>query len=553
MAVQTTSPTSGITSRQAKYTHPTYLTLQPVWQKLRDVREGTGGFLDGTYLVAHPREWADHTNDNPRVPTKKLRARRTLASYENFAKTIVLSLKDALTREQPVRRVGEQPDVPQTPPPEPPKDGPLPFAKAAPPKPARPAKKPKGEETALERWWENVDGAQTHIDDFMQTIWDLAATFGHVYVYMDRAPTPASVETAADEPMPFLRVYTPLDVWDWLTDDIGELSAIKFAELAPRENLETSHRLDVQVRVVDRERWTLYDSKGARIDGGAHSMGRLPVIPVFAQRRPMEAHVGDSVLGDPKLYIDLYNLKSEVRELLRNQTFSILNIPLGTGPDAMTVEQAVAMIGSTKGTENALFSGLAASFIQADTGNIAAYHEEMQRTLRTIYRIASLTWEADSKDAEAEGSLKLKREDMNQRLAGYADELERADYLLAELFYRATEGADVAVQKLEDDEVQIKYPDTFDMTPFEQVLEQAQAAMDLGMPALFLKELRKRLARKFDGMADLPPNVMDAIDQAIDSAPDDLTPAEQTKQRTEMMVSAMKTTGQPKLPKVEAA
>lgn len=520
MAIQPTAG-AGMTPRQAKYTHPSYLILQPIWQKLRDVREGVGGFLDGSYIVPHPREWADHHLEQPRIPTKKLKARRAIASYENFAKTIVLALKDALTREQPTRRVGD--DTAET-------------------------------ERPIEQFWKNVDGANTHIDDFMPTVWDMAATFGHVYLYLDRAPSKDANQTAADVPLPFVRVYTPLDCWDWLTDDLGELSAIKFAELAPRESLEAPHKPDIRLRVVDREKWTLYDQRGNVVSSGAHAMGRLPVIPVFASRRPLEPHVGDSALGDPNLYIDLYNLVSEVRELLRNQTFSILNIPLGTGPDAMTVEQAMTLIGNAKGTENALFSGLAAQFIQADAENITAYHEEMARKLRAIYRLVAISWESDSKDAEAEGSLKLKREDMNQRLAGYADELEKADYLLAELFYRATEGADVGVEKMKSDEVQVKYPDTFDMTPFDVVLEQAQAAMDLGMPALFLKELRKRLARKFDGMGDLPQKVMDAIDQAIDAAPDDLTPAEQAQQRMDLTMQVMKS-GQkaPKVPEVKVA
>lgn len=519
MAVQPTSTTSSVTPRQAKFMHPTFQILQPVWQKLRDVREGTGGFIDGTYLVAHPREWQDYASESPRTPTKKLKARRAIASYENFAKTIVLALKDALTREQPTRRIGDGTST---------------------------------EPTRLEEFWDNVDGAGTHIDDFMATCWDLAATFGHVFLYLDRAPVEIEGVTAADDPLPFVRVYTPLDAWDWLVDDMGEMSAIKFAEFAPRATLQDAYRTDVRLRVIDRKEWKLFDQKGNLVSQGEHGMGRLPVIPLFASRRPMEPHVGDSVLGDPNLYIDLFNLISEIRELLRNQTFSILNIPLGTGDQAMTVDQAMALAGTSKGTDNVLFSGLAAQFIQADAANITAYHAEMERKLRAIYRMVAIPWESDSQDAEAEGSMKLKREDMNQRLAGYADELERADYLLAELFYRATEGPETAVQSMENDEVQVKYPDNFDMTPFDAVLEQAQAALDLGMPALFLKELRKRLARKFDGMGDLPQALMDEIDEAIDAAPDDLTPAEQSKQRLELTMQAMKQ-GQKKEPKPPAS
>ena len=37
-------------------THPLYALFAPVWRALGDVVEGTGGYLDGTALIAHPRE-----------------------------------------------------------------------------------------------------------------------------------------------------------------------------------------------------------------------------------------------------------------------------------------------------------------------------------------------------------------------------------------------------------------------------------------------------------------------------------------------------------------
>jgi hypothetical protein len=524
MAESTSTISQNLSTRQTKFTHPTFNVLAPTWLKLRDVREGTGGFLDGTYLVAHPREWLDATVPVPSQPTKKLKARRALASYENFAATIIEALKTALCREQPIRRVGDQ------------------EKKDAPP-------------TELEEWWEDVDGAGTHIDDFMAAAWDIAATFGHAHLYLDLPPKAPAVEgvaeTAADHVMPFLRVYTPLDAWDWMVNDLGELTAIKFAEIAPRTSLDAPWRPEVRVRMIDETTWRLYDQKGTLIDKGEHKMGRLPVVPLFGQRRPMDSQIGASVLGDPKLYVDLYNIVSEIRELLRNQTFGILNVPLGTGDNAMTLEDAKSMMTNSSGTENVLFSGVAADFIQPSAENVVVYHAEFARKLRVIYRLVALSWEADSKDAEAEGSIKLKREDMNQRLSGYADELEKADYLLADLFYRAMYGEE-GPDKLEQDEVQIKYPDSFDMTPFEQVLEQAEAAMSLGMPPLFLKELRKRLARKFDGMADLPTSIMDEIDKQIDAAADDLTPAEKQAGQIEMQKEALKASGKPTIPKVAA-
>ncbi len=510
MSITTTGISGGaLTKQQVAFTHPTYAMLSPAWRQLQDIRWGNGGFLDGAYLVAHPREWQDFEAVTPRKPTKKLKARRAIASYENYAATIVSALKSALFREQPIRRLGDQP-------------GPT-----------------EGTDGTIWDCWDNVDGAGTCIDDFITQVWDVAATFGHVHLYMDRMAS-SSAETAADQAMPILRAYSPLDALDWRVDDLGRLTAIKFAEIAPQPDITKVYVPQLRVRIVDQVGWKLYDSAGGLAEGGQgeHQMGMLPVVTLYATPQ-WEPGIGQTVLGDPKLYIDIYNLVSEVRELLRNQTFGILNIPLGTGPDALSVEQAMALIGNAKGSENALFSGTAAAFIQPDAANVTVYHAELARKLRSLYRLASVAWEADSLRAEAVGSMKLKREDMNQKLSGYADQCEKAEYWLANLFYRATFGADQGPNRLESDGLTIKYADNFDMTPFDVMLQEAQSALALAMPTAFLKELRKQLVRKFDGMSDLPDAKLKAIDDAIDNAPDDLTPDQRAQQNLKASVAAL--------------
>lgn len=489
----------------ATYTHPVFTTYLPIWTKLAHVREGAGGFFDGTYLIPHPREWKDYASENPKEPTKKLKARRTLATYENLAARIIDAKKAALFREPPSRRIG--PEAPK-----------------------------EGETHPLQEWWDDVDARGTSIDDFMRLGWDAAATFGHVFIYMDR--------DAEDANRLILRLYTPLDVPDWLEDDRGELIAVKLLEAVPRNTLTQAFAaVEQRVRVVDQTSWTVYDKTGKAVQTGDHGMGVVPVVRLYGQRRPLTPGIGQSVLDNPQHFIDLYNLRSELRELLRNQTFSVLNVPLGTGPDAMNVETAKALLGGSTGTEDVLFSGTAASFISADAANVAAYQTEIERVMRLIYRLAAIQWESDSKDAEAEGSLKLKREDMNQVLSAYADELEKADKDVACLWYRAMYGGDAGEVKFDKEQVVISYPQSFEATPFEMMLEQAQAASTLGMPAKFLKELRKRLVPKF--LPDLPPAQIEEFNAAIDAEPDDPTPAERLRMKMDMSAQAMKGGQQP--------
>lgn len=533
----TTTTFTGAGPRVAAIRHPLYDALRATWVKLGHVREGTGGFLDGTYLTAHPREWLDHTsrvtttdpdtgarvvtmaaNPNPKKPSAKLKARRALAAYTNYADAILDSKKSGLFREPPTRRVGEG----------------------------------EGDDlTDLERWWDDVDGQGTDIDKAMRSWWDVAATFGHCLLYFELPSDgpdakEGEVITAADAGLPVIRAYAPMDVINWLTDDDGRIISVKVVEAVQAKTYDDTYITQEQVRVIDQDGWAVYDYKsGTEVSKGVHGLGILPCVYLYGKRRATVPGVGQSILGDPQNHIDIYNLESERRELLRNQTFSVVNVPLGTGTDAMSVEQAQQMMGSQTGTMNVLFSPLAAQMLSGDAANVQAYQETIDAKVRAIYREAGASWESDSKDAEATGSLELKREELNTRLAQYADECQQAELSLADLFYRWVYGAERGPEKLVEDDVTIQYPDRFGMTPFDDVLAQVQSAQSIGMPALFLKALRKAIVSKFEGMASLSPSQMKEIMDAIDEAPDDPTPAERMQQRMELMDQASKVGAKP--------
>ena len=349
-------------SRAVTQRHPLYEIWQAEWGKLANVREGTGGFIDGTYLIAHPREWLDHDSATPSKPTAKLKARRALARYENIAATILEAKRAALFRETALRRVGSG-----------------------------------GEQTTeIEQWWTDVTGDSTSMDEVMPTWWDLAATFGHVVLLF--MPPATEAEVAADQDQPIVRVYPPLDVVDWITDAHGRLTAVKLVEALPAQRFEDNQSQIApphQTRVVTENEIVLFDEHAKPISTVEHGLGRIPVTVLYGRRRAVVPELGQSVLGDPRNYIDLYNLTSELRELLRNQTFSFINLPLGTGADAMTVEQAQTMLGQQTGTMNVLFSGLAASVLSGDAANVTAYQDDIKQLKRDIFRITGVQWESE--------------------------------------------------------------------------------------------------------------------------------------------------------------
>ncbi len=513
--------------------HPLYEAFVEEWRQLIHVREGTGGFRDGTYLHAHPREWLDHSikttitdetgtrvprviaNPNPKKPSPKLRTRRNIASYTNHAASILDTKKAALFRESPVRRVGDAPSE---------------------------------EPTDLEKWWQDVDGRQTPMDTAMPAWWDLAATLGHV-LFVFELPD-------EDRELPFVRVYTPLDVLDWLEDEDGNLTSVKLVEAVAPTEYQTSTETQYRIRILDDTEWRLYDfsrgQEGTAIARGEHGLGALPVVYLYGRRRSLVRHVGQSVLGDPRNHVRLFNLDSELQELLRNQTFTFINVPLGTGTDSIAVETAQQMMGTQTGTGNIIYTPLAAQVLSGDSANVAAYQEEIKNRTREIYREAGSPWESDSRDAEASKSLELKREELNVRLASYADECEAADVALTKLWYRWKYGPDLADKRFADDAVTIQYPDKFGAIPFEEVVAQVQSAQSIGMPPVFMKALRKNIVAKFEGMGSLSERERQEIMDAIDEAPDDPTPQERMRQRMELMEKATAAGGRlPRVPKAD--
>ncbi len=483
----TTGPVLGVA-------HPLYTTYRPVWQQLLDVFEGAGGFLSPSkpYLVAHPREYLDHSitetaedgttpvkvvpNPSPTAPSPKLLERRKLARYENYAETLIEQLANALFRVEPTRTFNEKAAAPTT------------------------GKRP------IEEFWDDCDGVGTKWIDFLRQAWIVAGVFGHMVIYFDHPPD--------DRLVPIARAYTPLDVPDWLVNEYGQMTQIKLLEAAPRESFGTpaaQTAAQVRVRVVTEVGWSVQLSNGAALEADNHGFEQLPVAFLYSKRRAIIPFIGKSLLGDPMKFIDLYNMSSEERELLRKQTFSILNVPVGENGN---IDREQALIGRQSGTGNILFTSEAANYISADGENVIVYHAAQDRLIRSIFRSALLPWDTDSKDAEAEGSRRIKREDLNTQLSKFADELQMVDNLAADLVYQAAYGA--AWRKWRDsDGLGLGWPESFDVTPLEDLLKQYTDGVSMELGETATKETKKRAARVL--LPDMPQDKQQTIDDEIDA------------------------------------
>lgn len=476
--------------------HPRYIEWHDVWRNLGYVYEGDGPYLDGSALIAHPRELlyerdaANQINfERPVRELPKFQRRRNLARYENFAQVIVDTISDHQYAKGPTRQMPAPPGYDVHP--------------------------------YLE-WLDDVDGFGTSMTDWLAIHQAMASVYGKLWVVMDRMQEdmlPArealikaqrgenarrQVVTAADQGRPVLRAYTPLDAPDWLAPR-NNLTSLKTVEAVERTSLMDPSNLytnllaardlqpqdmpDVEFRIWTQNRWEVYDKDGTIKDQGVHGMGRCPVAELYARRRIRIPLVGRSLLKDPKLFQDHYNLLSELRELLRNQTFSILHVMLGEKEE---VAEARGRLGTHASTENVAFSKGGMEYIAPPDGPAATIMKEIENVERKIYRLTGLPWEADSRDAESADSRRLKAADLDRTLAKQADEAEKFEYDVHRLWFYAHFGAQAGEVLFRRSGYVCKHPDEFNVQEVMATIEETRETLTLGMGPTANAKVRKQ-------------------------------------------------------------
>lgn len=484
--------------------HPRYIEWLPVWRELGYLYEGDGPYITGDALIPHVRELlykqlSDESYDfnNPVGYKVKYRHRQELARYENFASVII----DTLADHQYLKEVHRSVQSPSK----------------------------TVENHPLMDWWDDVDGFGQSMDDWLRHYQPLANVYGHIFVVMDRMiegnPTVTSVtgnalrstmtrppRSLANQGRPVLRAYVPPDVPDWLTTNIHQLTTIKVIEPVDRTSLtEAVQPAQLNYLIVDKKNITRFDNYGKQTETHPHGFGMLPVIIFYGRRRARIPILGRSLLRDPKVFKDHYNLVSELREILRSQTFSMLNIQLG---DKETVTEARNRLGDHAGTDALVFTKGPATFIAPPDGPVTAYAQHLEALEKNIYRIAGIPWSSDKRQAEAVGSMQMKAQDLNRTLAKNANEAERFEYQAAKLWFAFTNGAAKADQALKDAELIIRHPTEFNTEDLMTALTEALTALSVGLGPTATTLIKGNLVPLL--LKNIPNDETDQIEKEID-------------------------------------
>jgi len=405
------------------------------YEFLRDFYTGRGGYLNGKYLVKFPNE-----------SDEKFKNRIEYSPFFNFCKKIVDSIVGHIFKKSPIRKLDKS--------------------------------------LWYEKFINNTDRRGTYIDDKMTQLLKLTLINGVIFIIVDKPRI--HVETAQEEKelgvFPYLTFRKPTQLLDYALDEFGNLTYIIFKEANPQDPAKLLYR-----KYTQNEWFIAEDEQFSKIkDSGEHKLGVVPVIPfAVTQLEDDELLATPFILEIARLQKDFYNAVSELRTLLRDNTFPVLTFPV----KGDTEVEALRNQGLTLSTNNGLLynaeAGAKPEFIAPPSDPAQIYLSYMEFLMKQIFKQVNL----DFANSKAESGLAKQYDylEFTTMLVNFANALEACEYKIAEL---------VATWLDEEFKGYIEYSKQFTILDAEQFAQTVLTVLDRpDLPPVLHNELMKLTAR----------------------------------------------------------
>lgn len=282
--------------------------------------------------------------------------------------------------------------------------------------------------------------------------------------------------------------WTPIDpakVKEYQVDESGRFSTITF-----RGTWYRSPEPKPCYWTFDTLGWRcVEDSKEETLLGqGEHPLGECPVL-AFTETGDYPCFGSFAAIAD--LAKRLFNLDSELDEILRAQTFSILTMGLSEGTSAEQMMDVAQKVGETIGTNNMmLYTGSAPGFIAPPDGPAQVY---MKRIESLEQRIRDIGLEVATPTQRESGIAMQRRfEVINAELAKFSErveDLERRAWSLSAKWLQ-----------MDDSTPMIEWPRDFNVADVSEELDVLAQMQASAMPEEVIQAQQARVvATQFDG------------------------------------------------------
>lgn len=370
------------------------------WNLINEAYNGTGGFSDGEYIAKYPRE-----------SDEKHKQRKEVAYYPNIIASKVKRYIGYLFKKSAHREVNND---------------------------------------MLSLILNDVDRGGNHIDIFMQNFTIGAKLRGCNLCLIDNVQsfTSTNFQDQKDKrELPYLVEIQPERVIEYKLDRYGNFEYIAFSDTINTSTFQ-NEAIEEITRYYDKEKYIIYDSQDNILEQNDHKLGICPVV--YLSESGVFPATGEftQLFAIAKRY---YNLKSELDELLRGQTFSILAI------QAKEKEPQIAI-----GTSNALLydGDKEPAFITPSSTPTTAYQNEIKAMEELIDRV---TYDISTNKGQESGiALDIKFQGLNSSLSSYARKCEDFEIKVLDVICRYL---DIQV------ELSVAYPKEFNIIDTHKEIE----------------------------------------------------------------------------------
>ena len=352
---------------------------------------------------------------------------------------------------------------------------------------------------------EDADLDGNSINAFMREAQIWSSVYGHVWIIVDKPKSNAQTraEELQQEIRPYLNLYTPENVFDWKWErtESGryKLTYLKIREQVIRIN---SSEKEQYFRVWTEDTVSVHkvDGDGAekKIEEMDNPLGVIPAVYLPAARTVTRG-IGRSDIADISVMQKaVYNELSEIEQLIRISNHPTLVKTYDT--------DATAGAGGIVHMPDELDPALKPYMLQPSGANLDSVQKSIEAKVTAINRMAHLGAVRGTDAVKASGiALQTEFQLLNSRLSEKADILELAEQYI---WYF------IATYQNKTPDVEVDYPDSFDIRDYPNELQFLQQARASGVQsATFTREIDKMIA---DLIAD--DDVLQQIKDEIDSS-----------------------------------
>lgn len=338
---------------------------------------------------------------------------------------------------------------------------------------------------ALEQFMKDADLDGRSFNDFMMQAQIWASVYGHVWLMMDKPQSNAGTRAEELEQgvRPYVTLYTPENVFDWRYERTAsgrqKLTYLKVRESVVRDTATDS---TVYYREWYEDKVCLYEVSNKtekKIEEVPNPIGAIPAVFLPAKRSTVRG-VGISDLSDiAQMQKAIYQELSEIEQLIR----------ISNHPTLVKTHEtdASAGAGSIVTMPDDMDSGLKPYQLQPSGANLDALRASIEDKVEAINRMACLGAIRGTEAVKASGiALQSEFQMLNARLAEKANALQLCEEQLWALF---------CIWQDANPDVEVDYPDSFDLRDYPQELQFLQLAKASGVQsATFTKEVDKQIA-----------------------------------------------------------